>query len=222
MLHIQARTPVSNLPIKRVMSKLFQSFIYSHLPQKEHQGYAHPNGKVFKSSVFQIHYDRNTISIDFRSLEKEYEQDLAMAILKHGLKLGEVHLSETTVQLTQESDPDSVMNAQGFVCAAIKNDLTKKKIFLEPGDYRHTQIITTNALQKYEALFGEPYEGDLRITPLWQSFKPHTFWYEKTPYTAWKARYKIEATPKMLRLIRDTGLGSGTMKNLGFLELTDG
>ena len=54
MLIITARLPTKNLPIRRVLAKLFQSFVYNQLDPKEHAGYKHPNGKVFKSMNFKI------------------------------------------------------------------------------------------------------------------------------------------------------------------------
>jgi len=224
MLHITACVPTSNLLIQRSMAKLFQSFLYSHLPNKEHSGYVSGSGKIFKAMNFRIRYIQERFEIDFVALNKTYEQKIALDILKEGLKLGEIHFSDVTVSMQEWSLPSDVtqMEVQGYVCAALKNRLTKRKIFLEPGDERHTQIITNNALQKYEALLGKPYEGDLLITPYWQSLKPKIFWYEKTPYVAWLAKYAIEADTSMLQLLLDTGLGSDTMKNLGFLELVDG
>ena len=219
MLHITARVPTAKLKIRRSMSRLFQAFCYVHLPQKEHEGYRHSSGKRFKSTNFRIRYFDDRFEIDFVALDEEYEQLLAMAILKNGLRLGEVHIAETTVSLQQRQIPEGDLLVRGFVCAAIKNRLTGQKIFLEPGDSRHTEIITANALQKHEALLGRPYGKELVIEPVWQSPKPHTFWYEKTPYVAWDAKYKISADDDMKRLLLQTGMGSDTMKNLGFLEI---
>ncbi len=224
MLHITAHLPTTNLLIQKSMAKLFQSFLYSHLPDKEHEGYKSSSGKVFKAMNFRMHYTTEGFEIDFVALDKSYEQKIALDILKNGLKLGDIHFVSVVVAVLNRTVPSNTqeIKVRGFVCAALKNRLTKRKIFLEPGDERHTQIITNNALQKYEALLGKPYEGDLCIMPLWQSPKPKTFWYEKTPYVAWLAEYKIKADPSMLQLLLDTGLGSDTMKNLGFLELLDG
>ena len=223
MLHITARTPTKDLLIRKSMSKLFQSFLYSHLPEKEHEGYAHQNGKYFKSINFRIRYFDDRFEIDFTALSKEYERMIAMEILKNGLKLGEVYFSETTVGFVERHLSENVteMVVRGDVCAAIKNRVTGKKIFLEPGDSRHTEIITNHSLQKFEALSGKPYNGDLIIEPLWQNLKPRTFWYEKTPYIAWFAKYKIQADSQMLNLLLDTGLGGDSMKNLGFLEVME-
>jgi CRISPR-associated endoribonuclease Cas6 len=221
MLRVTARTPTRDLPVGRVLSRLFQSFVYHHLPPAEHAGFTHSSGKLFKSTNFRIDYKEEKIEIAFRALRKEYEQQLAMAILKEGMRLGAIHISDVRVGLIEESEPQERMVATGYVCAALKNRLTGKKIFLEPADPRHTRIVTNNALQKYETFFGRS-PKKLAIEPVWQSPRPKTFWYEKTPYVAWEAKYRIDSEPGMCRLLRDTGLGSDTMKGLGFLEVADG
>jgi len=190
-----------------------------NLPPDEHKGYKHPSGKRFKRTNFRIRYFGDRFEIDFTALDETYEQTLALALLKAGLKVGEVHFAETTVSLQKREVPEGLLKVKGFVCAAVKNPLTKQKIFLEPGESRHTEIVTNHTLQKYETLYGKPYDGTLRITPLWQSPKPQTFWYDKTPYVAWEAKYEIEADESMKRLLLTTGMGSDTMKNLGFLEV---
>jgi len=205
------------------MSKLFQSFLYSHLPKKEHKGYESSAGKLFKSVNFRICYFDDRFEMDFTALDKSYEQMVAIEILKNGLKLGGIYFAETTVGFIDRKlgEDATKMVVCGDVCAAIKNRITGKKIFLEPGDSRHTEIITNHTLQKFEALLGKPYTKELLIEPLWQSLKPKTFWYEKTPYIAWFTKYKIQADSQMLNLLLDTGLGGDSMKNLGFLEIVE-
>ena len=224
MLKIIAQATTENLLIKKSMARLFQSFIYSCLPAKEHEGYEHSSGKRFKALNFRIQYEKDHFQIDFTALNKSYEKIVAVEILKYGLKLGEIHFAQTSVEIIDRQLGEDVtkMVVRGDVCAAIKNRITGKKIFLEPGDSRHTEIITNHTLQKFEALLGKPYTKELLIEPLWQSLKPRTFWYEKTPYIAWLAKYKIQADSQMMNLLLDTGLGGDSMKNLGFLEVCDG
>ena len=221
MLIISAKIPTQNLPIKRSMSKLFQSFLYTHLPAKEHEGYISKSGKTFKTMNFFITYKENSFEIFFTALDEKYEQSIALEILKNGLKLGEVHISSITVEIIKRDVIDNIkeIEAEGYICASIKNPLTKRKIFLEPGDNRHTEIITNHSLEKYETLLNSSYGKNLEIIPLWQSYKPMIFWYEKTPYTTWRARYKIKADSSMINLLLKTGLGGDSMKNMGFLEV---
>ena len=221
MLIISAKTPTQNLPIKRSMSKLFQSFLYTHLPAKEHEGYISKSGKTFKAMNFFMTYKDNSFEILFTALDENYEQIIALEILKNGLKLGEVHISSTSIEIVKRDIEDVIkeIEVEGYICASLKNPLTKRKIFLEPGDKRHTKIITNHSLEKYETLLNSSYDKDLEIIPLWQSFKSFVFWYEKTPYTTWKARYKIQADSSMLNLLLKTGLGGDSMKNMGFLKI---
>ena len=224
MLHIVCRTSTQKLLIQKSMARLFQAWLYGVLPEREHEGYVHQSGKRFKSTNFRIRYFQERFEIDFTALDPEYERIVAMAALKEGLKLGAVRFADTTVSMVDRSVSEDTrkIEVRGHVCAAIKNGLTGRKIFLEPGDPRHNEIVTRHALQKYETLKGAGYEGALTITPTWQNPKPDIFWYEKSRYVAWSAAYRIEGEKEMLELLFRTGLGSDTMKNLGFLERIDG
>ena len=222
MLYIEATTATNNLKIRRSMARLFQAYLYTILPSKEHDGYIHQaTGKRFKSTNFRIIYHDNIFNIFFTALNPEYEQSVATNILKDTLKLGDVRLSDVKVSLDSRELPKSIdeLQVRGYVAAAIKNSLTRKKIFLEPSDPRHKEIIQKNAIQKYEAILQKPYSGNLDIQAIWQSDKASHFWYEKSRYIAWKAQYVIKANYDMINLLVKTGMGSDTMKNLGFLEV---
>jgi CRISPR/Cas system endoribonuclease Cas6 (RAMP superfamily) len=219
MLSIVARTATSRLKIKRSMARLFQSFVYAVIDPFEHEGYRHGSGKIFKATNFSIRYFDNRFEIYFVALNEVYEQQVALRVLQEGLKLGEVHFTDTTVSIVKRHTDEDRMVVQGFVCAAIKNRVTGRKIFLEPGEERHNQIVVKHSLQKYETLFEAPYNDELQINVIKQKYDENMFFYDKTPYKAWLATYEIKATPKMLNLLLDTGLGGDSMKNLGFLEL---
>ncbi len=140
MLHIEATTATNNLKIRRSMARLFQAYLYTILPSKEHNGYIHQaTGKRFKSTNFRIIYHDNKFNIFFTSLNLDYEQSVAINILKNSLKLGDVRLSDVKVSLSR--------------------------------------------------------------------------------YIAWKAQYVIKADFDMINLLVKIGMGSDTMKNLGFLEV---
>jgi len=220
MVHIKAQLPTKNLPIRRVMAKLFQSFVYRQLDDKEHEGYKHPNGKVFKAMNFKIQYIENEILIKYAALDKENEKKIATAILKDGLKLGEIHIASVEVSLQNRSASlGSEIEAGGFVAAAIKDGNSSKKIYLEPQTHKFAEIITNNILQKYEALYSKPYEGALSIEVTHQKRDMRTFFYNKGVMRAWHAGYKIIADKEMLELILDTGLGAHAMQGLGFVEV---
>ena len=220
MLNIKAQLPTKNLPIRKVMAKLFQSFVYTQLDDKEHDGYKHPNGKVFKAMNFKIQYIENEIQIAYAALDKENEKKVAMAILKEGLKLGEIHISSTEVSL-EERYHDSLkkITVGGFVAAAIKDGTSNKKIYLEPKSHKFQEIIHNNTLQKYEALFGKAYEGELKIKVLKQKADARIFFYNKGVIKAWYGEYEIEADTALLEMILDTGMGAHAMQGMGFVEV---
>jgi CRISPR-associated endoribonuclease Cas6 len=221
MLTIKTKLPTKNLPIRRVISKLFQSYIYTALDDKEHHGYKHPNGKVFKAMNFKIAYIENEIHAKYVSLDQKNEKKLAEYMLYNGLKLGEIHLTNTSVGITERNSKiKSPMRVGGFVSSAIKDGkLSKKKIYLEPKSDKFQEIVHRNTLEKYEALFGKKYQGELKIKLIEQKPRERTFHYSKGVIKAWFAVYEIEGDESILRMILDTGMGANCMKGVGFLEL---
>ena len=220
MLYIQAKLPSKNLPIRRVLAKLFQSYIYKRLPEKEHKGYRHPNGKLFKSMNFMIAYRDYDLVIKYVALEKVYEKSIAQAVLLDGLKLGEIHIAGTELSLrNRHTEVGEKIRVKGYVAAAIKDGTSNKKIYLEPKTHKFQEIIRNHTLQKYEALLGTPYTGDLEIKLLYQAKRAKRFFYNKGAIEVWHGVYEIEAEEKMLKLILDTGLGAHAMQGVGFVEV---
>ena len=221
MLSIKTKLPTKNLKIRRVLSKLFQSYIYTALDDKEHDGYKHANGKVFKSMNFKIAYIDNEIHAKYVALNPENEKRLAQYMLMNSLKLGEIHLTNTSVSiLERNSKIKSPMRVGGFVTVAIKDGNNgKRKIYLEPKTAKFQESIHRNAIEKYEALFGKKYKGELKIKLIEQKPRERIFHYSKGVIKAWYGVYEIEANEDMLRMILDTGMGSNAMKGVGFVEL---
>jgi len=220
MLTVQATLPTQNLPIRRVLAKLFQSFIYHTMDNKEHDGYKHTNGKVFKSMNFKISYIDNKIYIKFVALDKENEKTLATKILLKGLKLGEIHLSQTEVSLQhRDNDTHTNLKVAGCISCAIKDGTSKKKIYLEPKSAKFQEILYNNTIQKYEALFAKSYNGNLKIKLINQKPNESIFHYSKGIIKAWYGVYEIEADTDMLNMILDSGMGANCMKGLGFVEI---
>jgi len=221
LLSISATISTQNLPIRRVLAKLFQSYIYTVLDDKEHHGYKHPNGKVFKAMNFKIAYIGNKIEAKFVALDPDNEKIVAQKILLEGLKLGEIHLSNTTVSIEERNSRiSSSIRVGGFVSAAIKDGIgSKRKIYLEPRSEKFQQILRNNTLQKYEALFGKPYEGELEIKLINQKPKPRIYHYVKGVIKTWYGVYEISGNSDILRMILDTGMGADAMKGVGFVEI---
>lgn len=219
MLAIKAVIPTDNLPVKRVLPKLFQSFVYTALDNKEHDGYKHPNGKVFKSMNYKIGYRGHDLSIFYTALNKDHEKAIAQKILFDGLKLGAIHIASTEISLHRRETLNETIKVGGFVAAAIKDGNSSKKIYLEPKTNKFQEIIRNHTLQKYEALFGKPYEREFVLHTVGQKPKERVFYYEKGAIKAWYGVYEIKATEEMIEMILDTGLGAHAMQGLGFVEV---
>jgi len=219
MVIVHAKIPTYNLPVWRSLPKLFQSFVYTALDDKEHEGYKHPSGKVFKSMNFKIAYHGHDLHIRYTALNKDHEKRIAQEVLLNGLKLGEIHIASTQVELQRRDAIAQSIQVGGFVVGAIQDGkLGKKKIYLEPKSDKFQEIIHTHTLQKYETLFGKPYQGELAIQLINQKPKERLFYYQKGAIKAWYGIYKITANNDMLELILDTGIGSNAMQGLGFVE----
>ena len=222
MLKITATLPTTKLPVGRVLNELTQAYFYRYVPPKEHEGYKHSSGKVFKAMNFRMSYKDRTIAINFSALNKTYEKDIAMAVLGEGLRLGEIHIAQTEVSLVDKYPRElqsGTIKVKGHIAAAIKDGTSSKKIYLEPKTHKFQEIIHKHTLEKYETLMHKSYEDDLKITPVYQAPKPRYFFYKKGRIKSWYGVYEIEANEEMLRLILDTGLGAHAMQGLGFVEV---
>ncbi len=216
MLKIIAKTTTSHLKIKKSMSRLFQAFIYHNIDSKEHDGHKSPHGRIFKAMNFKIIYQRDFFTIYFTALNKGYEDKIAFIVLKNGLKLGNVHFSETTIEMKKRETEQNKISVRGYVTANIKDD--KGKIWLEPRYNKFIKVVTNNSIEKYETFLGK-YEDEIKIEMIEQKRDKRLFFYGYQPIESWLATYKITATSKMINLLLDVGMGGNAMKGVGFLEI---
>jgi len=220
MLVINAKTPTFNLPIKKVLPKLFQSFVYKAIDEKqEHDGYKHPNGKLFKSMNFKIIYKGNDLLIYYTALNKEHEEKVAKKIIYDGLKLGEIHIASVEISFKRREILENFIRVGGFVVATIKDGKTSKKISLEPRTEKFQEIVKNHTIQKYEALFKKPYKEEFYFKTVNQKFYPRIFFAEKLAIRNWYGIYDIKASQDMINLILNTGLGAYSMQGCGFLDI---
>ena len=211
MLTITSRLPSANLKISKALPQLIQGYIYRYLPSAEHEGYRHePSGKIFKRTNFDFRLNGSKLRIRFTSYEPEFEKTIALAVLKDGLNLGELCLCDTTVAVSEHRTAQSEAGLG-------------HKIYLQPQDSRHLEMMKINALQRFETLTGRRYEGEFELNLLWQNLQnPFNFYYgnNRSPIQAWQAKWKICAQPELINLILDVGIGSGCMNcGAGFMEI---
>lgn len=222
MLRIYSRIPTANLPVAKVLSRLIQSYIYCHVPPREHEGLKHASGKVFKRMNFDFSLRQGVLEIRFRAYERALEEQVALAVLKDGLKLGEIHLVDTSVAIEEHRIESDKVQLKGCIACAVQG-LLGHKIYLEPQDSRHLEMLKRNAQERFETLTCKAYEGVFEMALKWQQLdKPRHFYYgnNKSPIKAWPARWEVEAAPELINVMLDTGVGSGCMNaGVGFLEV---
>lgn len=227
MLIINSKLPTANIKVAKILPELIQGFIYHNLPESEHVGYRHKTGKIFKKTNFDFSLRGLSLRIRFTSYEPKFEELIAMEILKNGLKLGEIHLLDTCISISShrvgDLDGGSVL-LKGYVACAIQG-LLGYKIYLEPQDSRHLEMMKTNALQRFETIKGYEYGGEFELNLKWQNlYKPILFYYgnNNAPMRAWQAIWEIKASSEMINLMLDTGVGGGCMSvGTGFLEVAE-
>ncbi|CUU69201.1 CRISPR-associated protein Cas6 [Campylobacter hyointestinalis subsp. hyointestinalis] len=221
MLVITSRIPSKNFYIKRGLGRLIQGYIYNQLPPAEHTGFKHSSGKIFKRVNFSFDLTDNFIKIYFSSFEHSLEERMACAILKDGLKLGDIHLVDTNLEFIYNLTDKEQVILKGFVACAVSG-LLGYKVYLEPQDSRHLEMMKINALQRYETLMQKPYDGEFALELKWQNLnRPKEFYYKgDTPLKAWYAKWNIKAKPELTNLLLSAGVGSGCMNyGCGFLEV---
>lgn len=222
MLTITSRLPSANLKISKALPQLIQGYIYRYLPSAEHEGYRHePSGKIFKRTNFDFLLNGADLRVRFTSYEPEFEKIIALAVLKDGLNLGELCLCDTAVAVSEHRTTQSKARLQGCVICSVQG-LLGYKVFLEPQDSRHLEMMKTNALQRFETLTGHRYGGEFELNLLRQDLeKPLYFYYgnNQTPAKAWPAVWDIKALPELINTVLDAGVGGGCMNcGAGFLE----
>ena len=161
------------------------------------------------------------LRVRFTSYELEFEKIIALAVLKDGLNLGKIHILDTTVAVSEHRTTQNKARLQGCVICSVQG-LLGHKVYLEPQDSRHLEMMKTNALQRFETLSGHRYEGEFELNLLRQDLgKPLYFYYgnNQTPAKAWPAVWDIEALPELINTLLDAGVGGGCMNcGAGFLE----
>ncbi|MBE3606911.1 CRISPR-associated protein Cas6 [Campylobacter sp. RM13119] len=226
MVVIDSKLPTTNLKITKILPELIQGFIYHHLPASQHVGYKHEKtGKIFKKTNFDYRLKGADLRVRFTAFEPKFEELIAMAVLKNGLNLGEIHLTGSTVSLQRHrvdgADLATVLLKGNVVCAL--KGLLGHKVYLEPQDSRHLEMMKKNALERFETLCGREYEGEFELNLKWQNLESPLYFYygnNKMPVRAWPAVWEVRASSEMINLMLDTGVGSGCMSfGVGFLEV---
>ena len=93
-------------------------------------------------------------------------------------------------------------------------------VYFSPEDPRFYDSLIANARRKYVGVFGTDEGFSLRITPVEGGrFIKRATRFKTTLITAWHGRFVLEAPPRVLELLYETGLGSKNSQGFGMFEI---
>lgn len=212
-----------NVHDSKNLTKHIQGYLYSLLPEREHEGYEFRPGRNFKKTNFDYKLTKNNLTIRFSSIDPELEKAVAMGVIKKGVRLcnsvGQDVLLETPATNTSSGH---VIVSGHVICSC--RGLLDRKFYLEPQNPQHLEIMKRNALQRFETFMGKKYEDPFEVTLLDQSNNSRLYFYgdNKEPAKSWHAKWEIKASPELINIILGGGIGSGCMNyGAGFLELEE-
>jgi len=222
MLKITLRVTTQNLKIKKSLSKLVSSAIYSILDDEKHDGFLYKN-KIFKDCVFSsAYYEKERyIEILFNSLDDESLKQISLAVLNNSFQIGDIVISESSVASIEDfiDTNNSVMVGESSVL--LYRTVNGKREYIFGKNSNFISMLKNNLMQKYYVFNNKNYEGEISIKILNMSKNKKCFYFGKFPYFAKRYTLMIHADENMLKLIAKTGIGSGNMKGFGFMKLVD-
>ena len=93
-------------------------------------------------------------------------------------------------------------------------------VYFSPEDPRFYDSLIANARRKYVGVFGTDEGFSLRVTPVEGGrFIKRATRFKTTLITAWHGRFVLEAPPRVLELLYETGLGSKNSQGFGMFEI---
>lgn len=221
MIVINTKIDVRN---SKSLARLIQGYLYSLLPEREHEGYEFRPGRNFKKTNFDYKLTKNNLTIRFSSIDPELEKAVALGAIKNGVKIADSIGQDVIIETPPTNTSSSHVIVAGHVICSYRGLLKEKKFYLEPQNPQHLEIMKKNALQRFETFMGKKYEGPFEVALLEQSKNSRLYFYgnNKEPAKSWHAKWEIEAAPELINVILGGGVGSGCMNyGAGFLELEE-
>lgn len=212
-----------NVHDSKNLTKHIQGYLYSLLPEREHEGYEFRPGRNFKKTNFDYKLTKNNLTIRFSSIDPELEKTVAMGVIKNGVRIGNCIGQDVLLETPATNTSSGHVIVSGHVICSCRG-LLDRKFYLEPQNPQHLEIMKRNALQRFETFMGKKYEDPFEVTLLDQSNNSRLYFYgdNKEPAKSWHAKWEIKASPELINIILGGGVGSGCMNyGAGFLELEE-
>jgi len=218
MLHAKFITS-KKLLIAKSLNRLIHSAVFKHLPSSEHDGYRAKSGKIFKAFTFKAYYQSDTIHFYFSSINKTYEEQLALAILQNRFQIGAVEIFKKEISIENEKITQDSIALEAEIAIKIK-DINGKAFFLHPKDSRFYEILKNNIKERFETLLQKEFNHELDIK-LIKTFKPKRFYYDRLNFTITNAIFEFKSNPEVLEFILNAGVGANSAKGVGMMRVVD-
>lgn len=99
----------------------------------------------------------------------------------------------------------------------------KKTYYYSPFEDEFSRLVGKNLIKKYRALYRtEPDTSEVSIFPLWVNKNSQCIVkYRGTVIKSWMGRYRLNATPELILLAYDAGLGSKNSQGFGMFDIVE-
>ncbi|MDR1554404.1 MAG: hypothetical protein LBS39_00065 [Campylobacteraceae bacterium] len=198
-------------------SELFGSAIYLLLPDERHGGVINQNNKKrYSDFVFNVMKFKNKLKFNFSSIVDSDYKILTEAILENRFKLGDIHISRTSVSIENVTTiVDEPIFIKGIV--SLNKREGKKKIFKDIRDDDFINKLELNLFSKTSALIGHKHDfmPKFEIARLGRS---HVIFYKQIGHLAHEVVLKSLLDETTANVLFHAGLGSGNAKGIGFMR----
>ncbi|MDR0579417.1 MAG: hypothetical protein LBG21_02330, partial [Campylobacteraceae bacterium] len=208
-------TAFFHLPTDKIytysLSELFNSAIYSLLPDERHGGIVNQkNNKKYSDFVYNVIKIKNKLKFNFSSLVDQDYKILTEAILENRFKLGDIHVSKTSVSMENNSiDIDEPIFIRGIVSLNKRDG--KKRVFKDIRDDDFMSRLELNLFAKTSALIGRRHDfmPKFEIALLGRSY---VIFYKQIGYLAHDVTLRAALDETSANVLFHAGIGSCNAK----------
>lgn len=230
------------LPIQ--YNHILQAFIYDSIPDENFRRWLHQRGmtlgkRTFKMFTFSRLFGKfeinkkegkicffDQVTFYVSSAVEEVIQELGNGFLSRRLQFLEQPVQVEEIQVMPEPDIEESakinMLSPVVVYRTEIKDRKKYTKYYNPEEKDFKELLRDNLYRKYKTMFNkEPQECHFDVVPL-TKLNPKNFKimkYKGTVIKGWMGRYEIKASPELLRLAYDSGLGTKNAQGFGCFEI---
>ncbi|MDD2412654.1 MAG: CRISPR-associated endoribonuclease Cas6 [Bacteroidales bacterium] len=172
----------------------------------------------------------NEISFDIAFLPERSTEEFVKGIFANqqfsiGDKISKVEFKVNSIELLPQPDFSKPLIGKTLspICVTMKNE-TGKLDYFSPEHPDYSLLLKNNLLTKYEAFHGTPITTDVFL--VWETNnKPHpklikikSGTKEETRIRGYNCRFKLFATPELMKIAYNAGIGEKNSMGFGMIE----